>query len=98
MPVSLMISDISSVTDEAYITPIIVLHPFRRMMSSMIHDETNPATPIEIAEMTVNANGGLYDDSFAFMLTTIEAETDYEGRNCQMTEDLGLGAAEITHK
>lgn len=45
-------------------------------MSSMIHNETNPATSIEIAEMKVNASGGLYDGSFAFMLSVIEAEAN----------------------
>ena len=40
---------------------IIDLHPLRRTMSSRIHAENTPATPMEIEEITVNAKGGLYD-------------------------------------
>ena len=61
-------------------------------MSSRIHNETNPAPPMEIAEMTVNASGGLYDGSFAFILQVIEAEAKCGRRgSCGITEHLYWG-------
>jgi len=51
---------------------IIDSHPLRRTMSRRIHKENNPATPMEMEEMTVNARGGLYDMSRTIMLPVIE--------------------------
>jgi len=50
--------------------------------------------PMEMAEMTVNASGGLYGGSFAFILPVIGAEA-----NCGGRKDHGTpisGAAQMT--
>jgi len=63
-------------------------------MSSKIHNETSPAMPMEMAEMTVNASGGLYGGSFAFILPVIGAEANCGGRKDHGTPI--LGAAQMT--
>ena len=58
-------------------------------MSSMIHSNTNPAMPIEVAEIMLDASGRLYDGSFAFMLPVSKAEANYKRRrNRGITEQL----------
>lgn len=62
-------------------TPIIVLHPFRRIMSSMIHRATRVAAPMEMDETISSASGGLYVDMLFFCWVVLEAEFKIAERN-----------------
>lgn len=59
---------------------IIDFHPLRWTMSKRIYKELTAATPIEIAEMTVNARGGLYAMSRALIFRAGEVKRDSKNR------------------
>lgn len=77
-----------------YMIAIIDFHPLRRTMSKRIHKEITAATPMEIAEMTVNARGGLYAMSRALIFRADEVKTDLKNRGTTAGSD-GLKYEEL---